>query len=400
MPWMLLRWAAVGGASLSFFYYLLVIVAARRFFRRRREPPTRFTPPVSILKPVRGTDREAYENFASFCRLDYPEYEILFGVTDPDDPSVPVIRKLMGDFPQRSIRLVIGRDRAGANDKVAKLCGLARQARHEILAASDSDIRVTPDYLRSVVAPLDDSRVGAVTCAYRALAESRLGSELEALGVATDFFAGVVAAWQLEGVRFGLGATLVTTRQRLQEIGGFEAIADCLFDDYELGRRIAGEGYRVELLPYTVSILLSSESLRDFIKRRLRWAVGLRQVRPWSHFGLIATQGLAWSLAAAAAGRSALTASGFLASYLLLRLGVAWTVGVRGLEDAGLKKKMWLVPLHDAIGFVIWLASFASNRVEWRGAAFRVKTGRLVPLASRQIATSSNEDAKLEKYGI
>lgn len=395
----LLHGMVVGGTALCLLYYVFAIYSSRRFFSRSAGPGV-FTPPASILKPVSGLDPEAMANFASFCRQDYPDYEILFGVTAPDDPAVPVIQKLLEEFPERPMRLVIGTDAKGANEKVSKLCRLEREAHYEVLVISDSDMRVAPDYLRAVVAPLSNQQVGAATCVYRAFAPPRLGSELDAIGLSTDFFAGVVTAWQLEGVKFTLGGTVATTRRHLAEMGGLEAIADCLFDDFELGRRIACKGFRVELLPYVVSTLLPSESLADFFKRHLRWSVGLRHSRPWGHLGLALTQGLPWSLAAMALEHSRVMMAAYLGAYLLFRYAMAWTVGVRGLQDPLLMRKPWLVPLRDAIGFLIWLISFGSNRIEWRGNKFVVRGGRLIPIPSGAETKASSQDATVERYGV
>lgn len=363
-------------------YYLIAIHCARRFFLQPRTTEKDFTPPVSILKPVRGVDREAYANFASFCRQDYSDYEILFGVGDADDPAIPVIQQLIQHFPEQSIRLIVDPAHPGSNNKVSKLCRLAREAQHEVLVVSDSDVRVRPDYLRAVLRPFRDPRVGAVTCMYPAIAGNTLGDEVEAISLATNFFASVLVARELEGVKFALGATMATTRSALAEIGGFEAIADCFSDDFELGNRIAAKGYRVELVPDTVKIVLPSQGLLGCLRHQLRCAVGVRNSRPWGHFGLILTQGLPWSLAAMALARSAGLAACILGAYLALRLTMAWTVGVWGLQDPLLPRKLWLVPVVDGVDFFIWLASFWRNRVEWRGADFYVREGRLIPIGT------------------
>jgi len=384
----MLRWVLAGavsvGALLPFLYYLTVIYSAWRYFRRPRESNSDFSPPVSLLKPVRGMERETYANFSSFCRLDYPEYEILFAVNDADDPAVPVIEKLIRDFPRRSIRLLMGSSSRGSNDKVRKLCRLAREAHYGILVISDSDVRVEPDYLRAVVSPFRNPQVGAVTCLYQLKPEPRWGPELEAIGVASEFFPGVLVARLLEGVKFALGATMAARSEILAEIGGFEAIADSFSDDFELGNRIAAKGYRVDLIPYTVWTLPFSEGALGFFEHQLRLAVGLRNSRPWGHFGRILAQGLPWAVAAAAVHRSWAAAAAFLGAYLALRLAMAWTVGVWGLHDPLMRRKWWLVPLWDAIAFVVWAASFAQNRVRWRGAEFYVRKGRLIPVASRR----------------
>ncbi len=381
-----LRWLVLLLACAPFVYYLLCIYAARRFFRKkpRHEPTADFAPPVSILKPVHGLDREAYENFSSFCRLDYPDYEILFGVSDADDPAVPVIRKLIGDFPQRSIRLLIGGEELGANSKVCKLCRLVREARHSLLVISDSDVRVSRDYLRAVVAPFRDPRVGAVTTLFRGMASPQFGSEIDCVGSSSEFCAGAMVAELLEGTKFALGATMATTRERLAEIGGFEALVDYHSDDFELGKRIAARGYRIEMIPYTVWMVFPAQTLREYVRHELRWAIGLRHIRPGGHLGLVFTHGLAWSVAAAAVAPSTAVAAGYLGTYVILRLLMAWVVGVWGLQDAVLRRRLWLVPLRDALALLIWLASFASNRIEWRGMEFIIRKGRLVRVAPRR----------------
>jgi ceramide glucosyltransferase len=336
-------------------------------------------------------DREAYENFASFCRQDYPRYEILFAVPSEQDPAIPVIRKVIGDFPELPIRLLMGSEDWGWNDKVNKLCRLAREARYDLLVISDSDIRVGPRYLESVVKPFRDSRVGVVTCLYSGLAEGRLWSELEALNLSSNFLAGVLVARQMEGVRFSLGATSAITRERLGEIGGFEALADYFSDDFELGNRVAARGYRVELSSCVVRTMCSSRTLEGFFEQHMRWAVGLRHSRPGGYLGWGFTQGLPWTLAVIAAGHSALAAAAYLGAYLSLRLAMAWTVGVWGLRDELLRKKFWLLPLSDAVGFLIWALSFTRNRIHWRGSSFYVRQRRLVPRALHRENISETE---------
>jgi len=245
MPLTPLRLSILAIAAVPSVYYLVAIYSAWRHFRTARQPMGEFMPAISVLKPVRGLDPASYENFASFCLQDYGNYEILFAVADEDDPAIEIIRQLIADFPQRSIRLLIGAPNLGPSSKVNKLCRLAHEASHDILVISDSDIRVASDYLRSVVAPFRDSRVGAVTCLYVGITNGTTASEFEALGIATDFAAGVLTAWQLQGIRFALGASMATTRERLQEIGGFEALVTYCADDYQLGRRIAERGYLI-----------------------------------------------------------------------------------------------------------------------------------------------------------
>ena len=377
-----LRWAVLGAAILPSLYYVVVIIAARSFFRRVNPGPRDFTPPVSVLKPVHGLEHEAYENFASFCHQDYPQYEILFGVSDEQDAATPVIRRLIADFPGLPIRLMVTPEKIGANDKINKVCGLARAARHNLLVLSDADIRVGRGYLRSVASPFHDSRVGAVTSLFSGIAVRSLWPELEAIYLSTDFMPSVLMARQLEGMRFAMGATVAVTRRNLAEIGGFEALTNEAADDYELGCRIAARGHRVELVDGTVKTWCTLSSLPEFFIQRLRWAIMARQARPLGYAGLVFTQGLPWTILAAILAPSHLGAWGFVAAYLILRMGVVFTMGVWGLHDDLLKRRWWLVPLWDAFAFVIWFISLFWNRVRWRGAEYRVAGGRLIPVSS------------------
>jgi ceramide glucosyltransferase len=367
-------------AATPLVYYIAATLAALRFFSRERaRESVAYAPAVSLLKPVRGVDFGSYENFASFCRQEYADYEILFGVGGDADPSVPLIQRLMKDFPQRRIRLFIGAERIGANRKVSMLARLAREAQHDILVLTDGDVRVTPTYLREVVAPFADRSVGAITSLYRGIAEKNLGAELEAIGAASDFFAGVVMANWMEGITFGLGASIVTRKEWVAKIEGFAAIADMLADDYELGHRIAKAGGKIVLSREVVWTMYPAQTARSFWQHQVRWSRTVRLCRPLSFAGLIFTHGLPWALLAALIAPAPWIAATYLIAYLILRLTMGWTVGVWGVGDDIVRRKLWLVPLRDAIHFVVWLASFASNRIHWGGEEYTIRKGRLVP---------------------
>lgn len=367
-------------AAVPLAYYTAATFAAWRFFSRERVRAfASYTPTASLLKPVHGVDFASYENFASFCTQDYPEYEILFGVGDSSDPAVPLIQRLMVEFPRRRINLLVGTEHFGANRKVNMQVRLAREARHEILVLTDGDIRVSHNYLREVIAPLADKKVGAVTSFYRGIAEKNLGAELEAIGTASDFFAGVLVANWMEGITFGLGASIVTTREWVGKIGGFAAIADLHSDDYELGNRIAKVGGRIMLSPEVVATMYPAQSARSFWQHQVRWARTVRLSRPLSFAGLIFTHGLPWALLASLIAPTFWIAAAYLLAYLALRLTMAWTVGVWGVRDDVVRRKIWLVPLRDAIYFVVWLGSFTSNHIHWGGEEYVMRGGRLVP---------------------
>ena len=370
-------------------YYAMTLWTAVLYFRRKKlETPARssYAPPVSILKPVRGLDCEAYENFASFCRLDYPEYEILFCVNEGDDPAVPVIEKLQQDFPNRRIRLLVGAPGIGASSKVNKLCRLVDEASHELLAISDSDVRVETNYLRDVAAPFADPKVGAVTVFFRSLIPGSFGATLDAAGSAVEFAASALLAQKLEGVRFTLGATMATTKERLTEIGGFRALANRYVDDFELGNRIAARGYRVELAATPVWMVYPRETLSEFLRHELRWTIGLRNVRPVGHAAMVFTFGLPWTILAAGVAPSAMLAALYIFCYLVLRSAVYLTLGVWGLRDSVVRRAWWLAPLRDAASFAVWVASFFSDRICWRGLEFRVKRGLLIPVKAVRIS--------------
>lgn len=380
----IIRDAVLTIAIFPFIYYSLVLYSAWRFFRGPFTPAgsrvTVFTPPVSNLIPIRGTDPEAYENFASFCRQDYPDYELLLCVGAKDDPVVPVLEKLAREFPDRKIRVLFGADKNALNDKAAKLARLVREARHEVVVISDSDVRVRPDYLRIVVAPLADRQVGAVTCFYLAIEQKTLADSVQAIGMASDFYAGLLVAWQLEGVRFALGPTIATTRTRLAGFGGYQAIANQPGDDMLVGRLIAEQGYKVKLLPdYPIRTVADYQSMPDLLHKRIRWFVVMRHLRPWGHLGLLLTQGLPWSLAAVAIHPALGIALGYLGAYLGLRLAMTGLIGVRGLRDRALWRKMWLIPVWDALAFLLWIVSFGRNSFRWRGGQYYVRNGQLTP---------------------
>src|SRR6267154_3451202 len=370
-------------------YYVLAAIAALRFFgRERTRQLPNYTPPVSVLKPVLGVDFGSHENFASFCRQDYPDYEILFAVNDDKDAAVSVVRQIIAEFPERKIRLLMGAEHFGANRKVNKLARLAREAQNEVLVLTDGDVRVGPYFLHQVVAPLANCETGAVTCFYRGIAERNLGSEIEAVGASSDFFAGVLMASWTEGISFALGASIATTKEWLGKIGGFEAIADTLADDYELGNRIAKARGEVVLSREVVWTMYPAHTLRSFWDHQVRWARTVRLCRPLSYVGLLFTQGLPWALLAAIVAPVKWVAGVYLLAYLILRLAMAWTVGIWGVGDQVLRRKIWLVPLRDAVHFVIWLASFGSNHVRWGNVEYVIRQGRMVPQAGGQRAVA------------
>ena len=355
-------WAAPAIAAGA--YYLIALVAALARLRSR-EIIARSAPPVSILKPVRGRDPRFYEAIRSHAAQDYPQYEILFGIKDTADPAVAGIRRLQAEFPELDIRLVFT-TREAPNGKVAVLAELAQHARFPILLVSDSDIHVEPDYLRRVVAPLEDPQTGVVTCLYRARGESWPG-RWEALGIATEFAPSVLVAPLVGVAGFALGSTMVFRAAQLVEMGGFATLENYLADDYQLGSHIARLGYRVVLSKVAVETNLSGSTWRDVWRHQLRWSRTIRVSRTAGYYGYLATQAAFWSLVAGLAG------SWWVALAVMgVRVATGLVVGRVLLGDRQVSRYWYLIPFRDLWGFAIWLAGLSGDTVEWRGQMLRL----------------------------
>jgi len=377
--------AALIGTFSSLGYYLLCLWSACAFLRRRKAAGggARSTFPVSILKPLKGTDPEMYENFRSHCQQDYSDYEVIFGVSDANDPAAELVHHLQGEFPQRAIRLVVCPRRLGANAKVGCLAQMLPQARYEYIVVNDSDIRVESDYLARVLAPLSDPQTGLVTCLYRGKANSTLGSWLESLAISTDFCAGVLAAQFVEGgIRFGLGSTLAFRRGDWQAAGGFEAIVDYLADDYQIGNRLAALGLKVDLSEVVVETFLPRYSFRGFFQHQLRWARTIRDSRFWGYVGLGFTFGIPWAILTLILSGFANWAWILLAAILVLRAAVVVVVGRRVLGDRQVPRLLILIPARDVLGLLVWIVSFAGHTIAWRGDSFTLRNGKLGPIRS------------------
>jgi ceramide glucosyltransferase len=369
----------IGGTLAANAYYLLSIVAGFRFFSRSRPSVDGQLLPVSIMIPLHGADFKAYQNYAELCRQDYPEYQIVFGVRDSGDSAIPIVEKLISDFPDRDIALVVSDKLIGQNLKVCNLQNMLDRVKHEQIIIVDSDIRVRRDYLRAVLAPLSDPRVGLVTCLYRAAEAPDLASKLEAVGITAEFASGVLMAWMLEGVKFALGSTMATTRTRLEAIGGFHALADYLADDFMLGNLIDKSGYEVRLSHHVVETAMHQAGFRGMMRHQIRWARSTRISRPMGYLGLILTYGTALALLVVAIDGAAMLSLLLLASTLAIRLTMGWMIGVHWLGDKILKTHFWLVPMRDLISFLIWCLSWVGKRVEWRGRLFEVaRDGKMI----------------------
>ena len=367
---------AAAGAACGIVFYVATVFSAWRFARQPRAE-SEFSPPVSILKPVRGADSFSYECFRSHCLLDYPEYEIVFGVQSAADPAVPLIERLKTEFPKLRIELVICSRDLGSNRKVSNLIQMLPAARYDHLLVNDGDIRVPPDYLRRALAPLGDSAVGLVTSLYRAAGGHSLGAKLEAISI--DDFAGSVLVSYLNrrAFHYGFGSTLAFSKQVLEQIGGFAALADHLADDHQLGTLIRQAGYRVVLSELVVETALPGYSLGDFWRHQLRWARTVRDASPGGNLGLVLTFGVQWAAIAAAAAAGALWAWVLFAIACAARIAALLATAIGACDDSSALRRLWLLPIRDAQAVLTWLAAFAGRSIVWRGDRFILERGRL-----------------------
>ncbi len=369
----------------SWLFWLITLFLVQIFFRpAKTQKPSGFTPPVSILKPLKGVDEQAYENFASFCRQEYPDFEVVFGVADPADPVVPIVERLKRDFPRCQIRLRVFKP-FGANRKASLLHGLAANARHEILVISDSDMRVTPDYLQRAVAPLADRKIGLVTCPYQGDLASTFTARLEALHMGATFLPSMLAGRSFLNMRFALGATVALRRSDLARIGGFAAIANYLADDYQLGARIADLGLRVHLSDYIVTSILGATTFRDQWHREVRWARCNRVSRPLEYPGLLLSFSTPLSFGLLILSDFSNLAWQILAISMSLRWAVAWLVTTY-TRDWDTKRWLIWLPIRDMLSLLTWLAGFFGRRVTWRGEDFiLMENGLMRPAPPRAI---------------
>jgi ceramide glucosyltransferase len=358
--------------------FLLLTIFAILRWKQVEHPSATFTPPISILKSLRGMDRGMYEAFRSHCLQDYPDFELIFGASDPRDEAIVEVERLKREFPDRRITLVQCPGNLGTNGKVSTLLQMLPHATSPFILINDSDITVEPDYLRKVAAHFSDERTGMVTALYRAEAGDTLASRIEALTVATDFAAGVLSARVVEGgIHFALGSTLAIRRTVLDEIGGLAPLLDYLADDYELGARTSRAGHNVALADTVVETHLPSYGFRGMLAHQIRWARTIREMRLGGYLGLIFTFALPWALLACALSTAAPWSVLLLGIVAVLRMGVAWLLCDTVLRDRRSLRDLWLVPLRDFLGLYVWFASLAGNTVIWRGEEFRVTRGKL-----------------------
>ena len=381
--WLILYLAlavAVAGTLSSAIFLGLTLVGTIRFHADARRqlrsiPDDAHLPPVSVLKPVHGLEAQLEKNIESFFHQNYPNYEILFAADEPDDPALTVVREVCARYPRIRSRVLV----TGApwpNPVVHSFHCLSQAAQHDILVTTDSDVEVSSNYLREIVPPMLDPKVGMLTCVYRGKNAAGFWSGLTAIGMSVEMTAGVLVANLLEGMKFGLGPTTVVRKDSLASIGGYAALKDYIAYDFAIGNLIAEKGYRVVLSAHIIDHIVNQKSFQRMWQNQLRWAQSTRYSRPKGHFG----SGLIFAMPYGLLGFVAATLLGswklgalFLGAAVLNRMAEAWLVGWTVVRDPQVLRAPWLYPLRDLIGFFVWFASYLNLRYTWRDSRFELK---------------------------
>jgi ceramide glucosyltransferase len=342
-------------------------------------PPLQTAEDVTLLKPLYGAETELEQNLASFCAQDYAaDVELVCGVQDPADPAIGVVQNLRTQFPNRTIKLAVAPSRSGGNPKISNILSMFPLALHDVIVLSDSDMRVDRNYVRDVVATLQQPEVGLVTCLYRGHAVGGIWSRLAAAAVDHHFLPSV-----LVGLRFGLaqpcfGSTIALRRETLKRIGGFESVADTLADDYAIGDAVRGLGLKIAIPPFTVDHTFSERTLSEFLAHELRWARTIRLVDPKGYAGSIVTHPLPFAIVALLL--SGFSAIGLIILATTLACRVFVPIQVERLPGGG-QSSVWLSPLRDLLSFAVFVASFVPGAVDWRGRRYRVGSdGSVTPV--------------------
>jgi ceramide glucosyltransferase len=382
----------LGSATASL---LIMLHSARELFSGWRDPPPEGSlPPVTILKPLKGLDVELYENLLSLCGQDYPDIQLVCGVTGETDPAAAVVRRLQREHPHLDITLVVDPRDYGANHKVSNLHNMYRHAKHDVIVIADSDIRVGRDYLRRLVPPLQNPKVGAVTCLYRAVRKDGLPTLIESLFINTDFCGMVMVARKVERATYAFGATIALRRAVLEEIGGFLPIANYLADDYQLGNRVARRGYSLVLSDQVVDTITRVKGWRHLLQHQLRWARTYRVCRPRGYFASIVTHASFWAVVNAAAHGFSAPSCTISLALLCLRQFAAHRLCQHHLGCGLTARELLLVIPKDLLVSMVWFLAFLGNTVTWSERRFRVlRSGEMVDITERVAAKRAKWEA-------
>jgi ceramide glucosyltransferase len=364
-----LAWFLVAGSAIGCLYLLYACNAVAKFAQSAM-PRGVTQPPVTIMKPLRGEDPALAENLRSFLRQDYPAFQLVCGVADAGDPAAVVVRQLIDEFPQGDVALVVDALQRGTNFKVANLRNMLPAAKHDLLVLADSDMRVGPDYLAAVTAPLvEDGTTGLVTCLYRATSAGGLWSDLASLHINHGFLPQAVVGEALGQGAGCFGATMAFSRVTLAAVGGFEALADMLADDHALGQAVRKLGKQVTLSPYVVDDIVAEDSFLGLFRHELRWARTIRLVATAGFAGSVVTYPVPLALLALCLGAAPIPAVIMVVVALLSRgFSARWIDRSLRLKAAPL----WLLPVRDLLSFGVFIASFFGRSVAWRDRRFRI----------------------------
>jgi ceramide glucosyltransferase len=373
--------SGIFGLVTSTVFAVLVVAGMRRHLRNR--PGSRvsgFTPPLSLLKPLRGDEPCLEASLATFFEQDYPAYEILFCARSLEDEGLRVAHRVAARYPHIPVRFLSTNGyQPYINAKVASLEIMAAEAAHSILVISDSDVRVTPGYLREVARPFADAKTGAMTCLYKGVAaEGGLWARLEAVGMSVEMSAGVLVANMLEGMQFVLGPTMAVRKECVTAMGGMAVLGDYCADDYVLGNRVFLQGRTVALSHHVIDHLVINASFVDSMRHQIRWMQSTRFSRPKGHFGTSLTFSMPFGLLAFAAAVGlghAWLASALLTWAIATRWVIAWAAGRRVVQDRSLVNLFVLYPIRDLMGFGFWVASYLSSTIVWRGKLYELLAG-------------------------
>jgi ceramide glucosyltransferase len=369
---------SVLGLLTSTAFSILVAAAIRRFVRRRRDIPPVFDKPVSLFKPLHGHEPGLEKNLETFFQQDYPRFEILFGARVASDEGLQAARRVAARYPHIPVKYVLTGEPWHINAKVSTLELMEKAASHDIFVVSDSDVRVSRNYIREVVSPFARPEVGAVTCLYRGIADDGLWTRLEAAGMSVEMTAGVLVADLMEGMQFTLGPTMATRRNCVREMGGFGVLGAYCADDFVLGNRVHEAGHTVVLSTHVIDHIVLNVSFVDSQKHQIRWMKSTRFSRPKGHFGTCLTFsvpfGILGYIAAFLLHHPALGA-GLLAYSLAARAAMAAAIGRLVVRDRDWLRTSLLFPLRDLFGFFYWAASYANNQIVWRNQLYRLAPG-------------------------
>lgn len=366
--------------SAGYLAFALFAVERFNYKRKRSNSTTDFQPPVTLLKPIYGLDAELAENLRSFCQQDYPEYQVIFGLHDKNDPALPIVESVIKEFGDIDLSVVIDSRLYGCNHKVSNIMNMFPTAKHDYLLVADSDMRVPTNYLSELMAPFADPTVGAVTSLYSGSARGKLASSLNAMFINEWFLPSVLISRILQPIKFCLGATMIVRRDLLNKIGGFKSLSDYLADDYMLGKLISDLGYKIHLADYIVENIVEEASLKDLLLHELRWARTLRRVEPLGYFFTFLTDTFVIStLTAITLYLTTQNLSLSLIPVLLILLARILlhirTKQIAGSSSAG---SIWLIPLRDLLSFSIRVISFTGTSIQWRNNAFNVDQSGLM----------------------